>query len=248
MSTPTTVRVDGPFSEALRAELVSYVRQSGARRRRRALLVAGAFAGIGLAGGGIAVAADVWILPGADVVTPEAAPVIETHTGTATVDLGAPPAGATHIELQLWCLTPGTFTFPDGATTICSAGDVGTAGAWSGYSIPVQAGVDSVTITAVDDARWRLEATYAERTTTPLGVNANGDTYGVDSPNGHPDLIAVTATNGRDGYAYATDLDGPMPANPEEAATWNETHGDPRPVPVYESDGETVIGEFVVGG
>lgn len=98
------------------------------------------------------------------------------------------------------------------------------------------------------DARWTLEATYVERTTTPLGINANGDTYGVDSPQGHPDLIAAIATNGQVGYVYATDLEEPMPANPEEAVTWNETHGGARTIPVYESDGETVVGEFVIGG
>lgn len=55
---------------------------------------------------------------------------------------------------------------------------------------------------------------------TPLGVNAKGETYGVESPeNGTPDLIAVVATNGQSGYAYARDLNGgPMPTSPEDTA------------------------------
>ena len=243
----STIRIDRGFSDALRAELVAHVAQSRGARRRRAWLVAGAFAGIGLAGGGIAVATNLFPLPGGDVVTQQAETVTETHTGTATVELGTPPEDATHIDLELWCLTPGSFWFPDGAEVICFESEMGTPGNWSGYTLPLENGQHSVTITADSGAQWTLAATYVDRETTDWAVNENGDTYGVINENGEPDLIAVSATNGRDGYAYAADLNGPMPSSPEEATTWNETHGGTRAVPVYESDGETVIGEFVIG-
>jgi hypothetical protein len=71
---------------------------------------------------------------------------------------------------------------------------------------------------------------------------------GVAKDNGaQPDLIAAYATNGRFGYAYAEQLDGYRPTSPADALRWQAEHGDEsRSVPVYESDGETVIGEFVI--
>lgn len=76
---------------------------------------------------------------------------------------------------------------------------------------------------------------------TPLGANAKGETYGVESPeNGTPDLIAVVVTNGQPGYDYARDLNGgPMPASPEDAAKNFSTPRAPREIPVFESDGKT---------
>jgi len=240
-----TVRIDPAFSAALRTELVAQVSGTSARRRRRAWGVAGAVLGVGLAGGGIAIAADVLPLPGADAVTPRAASVTETHTGTATVDLGVPPDGVTHVDVELWCLTAGTFRFPDGASMTCSDADADATSGWAGHTLRVTPGNTSVTITADDAARWRLQATYVSRETTPWAVNENGDTYGVVNEQGEPDLLAVVATNGRTGYAYADELRGPQASSPDEAATWAPA---PRTVDVYESDGETVIGEFVVGG
>ncbi len=56
----------------------------------------------------------------------------------------------------------------------------------------------------------------------------------------------MIATNHREGYAYAKDLKGRMPKNPAEAAHRNQTHGGQLVIPVYTSDGHTVIGEFVL--
>lgn len=61
-----------------------------------------------------------------------------------------------------------------------------------------------------------------------------------------PDLIRVGATNGRDGYAYRTDLDGMNPDTPAQAVEWQaEKAGKRRVIRVYEADGVTRIGEFV---
>ncbi|WNM24430.1 hypothetical protein [Demequina capsici] len=79
-----------------------------------------------------------------------------------------------------------------------------------------------------------------------------GETYGVDADDAHPDLIAAYATNGKVGYIRRTELEavqGPLPTSPAEAAARMQ---DPTPgtgsIPVYESDGVTVIGEFTITG
>lgn len=82
------------------------------------------------------------------------------------------------------------------------------------------------------------------------GVNEKGETFGSDvwatGPNDYPELSLAEATNGKIGYVYREDLEGEQPSCPEEAVTWNETHKG-FVINVYESDGETIIGEFVVG-
>ena len=91
-------------------------------------------------------------------------------------------------------------------------------------------------------------------------TNEHGLTYGsaadATSPGGEPDLIAAMTTDGRDGYVRKTDLDdadGTTAAasftSPEDALAWQaerQAMGDIA-IPVYERDGTTVIGEFVVG-
>lgn len=81
-------------------------------------------------------------------------------------------------------------------------------------------------------------------------TNAKGQTYGPDLPMAEePDLIAATATNGRDGYVLRTDLEGPVPSTPAEALRMQAAAaGNDREIPVYESDGTTQIGVFVIGG
>lgn len=78
------------------------------------------------------------------------------------------------------------------------------------------------------------------------GVNDSGLTYGsaawATDIDDEPDLILAQATNGEIGYVYNDELDGETPASPEEAK--NEPG---YVINVYESDGQTVIGEFEVG-
>jgi len=252
------LRVDDRFSNALRAELVSRVQKASparARRRTRLWLGAGALAGAGLLGGMGAAAAGLFVTPGAQQVTTLAAPVTETHSGTATVVLGAAPEGTTGIAMELTCLTPGRFEYEDGASGTCTAADIGTPQAWSGYTVSVVPGKESVTIRTDAENRWRLTARYVNQKTTAWGSNAKGDTYGVQNENGTPDLIAVIATNGNSGYAYKTDLeeaDGTAAMktfkSPQDALDWQKARsGKSFPVPVYKVDGKTVIGEFVIG-
>jgi len=82
--------------------------------------------------------------------------------------------------------------------------------------------------------------------------NANGQTYGseLDAPDpaDAPDLIAAYATNGEQGYVYATDLHPDFynpPSSPEQAIQQSEAQKT-RVIDVYTEDGTTKIGEFVV--
>ncbi len=58
-----------------------------------------------------------------------------------------------------------------------------------------------------------------------------------------PDLIAVVATNGREGYVKKTDFISDSPRNPKEALEQQSSNAD-KTIPVYKTDGVTVIGEF----
>ena len=82
--------------------------------------------------------------------------------------------------------------------------------------------------------------------------NENRQTYGPDMGDlnlgelGEPDLMLAEGENGTVGYVKKEDLNGPEPKNPEEAVKLNEVLR--REIPLYDVDGETVIGKFIVGG
>jgi hypothetical protein len=99
---------------------------------------------------------------------------------------------------------------------------------------------------------WSLQATYVNQVTTSWGVNASGQTYGVSNQQGTPDLIAVVVDQGKtQGYVERSELDcasGGQVKSPSEAVTWDETSKNRNiTIPVYESDGVTIIGTFTVG-
>lgn len=245
-----TAQMSDTFAFELWRALVQHVNAEPVRQRRtRWRWIAGVGAAALLFGGGaVAAAGGLITLPGANVTDHLASPISFEHTGSAEVELGAPPKGANAIELTLTCLTAGTFTYADGAAQICSEADVGHAN--PGFSLPLAQGQHTTTISTADTSRWRLTATYSHVRTTEWGINANGQTYGVSNEIGVPDLIAVIASNGKTGYAFAADLDhvaGGSPRSPEEAlAMQKERAGKTFSVPVYKSDGRTLIGEFVM--
>ena len=80
-------------------------------------------------------------------------------------------------------------------------------------------------------------------------VNDKGETYGPNMGNmmiiDEPDLILAQGENGIIGYAKKLELEGPKPKTPEEAVKLNNPP--PREVPLYDVDGETIIGEYWVG-
>jgi hypothetical protein len=253
-----TVTLDPQFAAALRRELVARVRPPAAvpwwRRRRTVLTAVGTVVALGLAGGG-AVAANRSVTPGAYDIAPVAAPVTATLTGTQTVDLGPRPAGADAVDIAITCLAgvPGqVWVIPDVASADCPGPDTGS-------QFDLAPGQTTWTFTAAAGVHYQVSVTYLDARQTEWGVNADGYTYGTErapSVGGFgprtadtvPDLMAVIASNGRSGYAWSKDLDGPSPSSAGEAARWSETHPcQPRSVPVYESDGKTQIGVFEMG-
>ena len=255
-----TAQMDETFAAATRDLLVEQVHRArspsrwSARPRRwparprRWIARGGVVLVLAAGGGGLAHALGAWTTePGGDAVTELAAPVIATGTGTQTVDLGAQPAGTMAISISFTCLTAGEFTFADGAGVACDSADARRQAPPATYTMPIAPGQDSTTITTTPaSARWRLVATYASVTTTAWGVNASGQTYGVQNQHGIPDLVAVIATNHRSGYVYANQLFPPPPKTIARALARN--NAPPRTLTVYESDGKTAIGQFLDGG
>lgn len=89
---------------------------------------------------------------------------------------------------------------------------------------------------------------------TAFPTNANGQTYGSSanvSLTNEPDLIYAVATNGVKGYILRSQLwavDGTDVQNPVGAAKYMASATSPRFIPVYESDGSTVVGRFEIPG
>lgn len=70
-----------------------------------------------------------------------------------------------------------------------------------------------------------------------------------DQPSADAGMMGAVATNGKLGYIYRKDLDAATRVAREEvdASGDSEAARQARSVPVYESDGVTQIGEYVVG-
>lgn len=186
--------------------------------------------------------------------------------GTQTVDLGPRPAAAAAVTMTYTCLTPGTIGLSaGGASVACDASSLGTSSATGSWVTELPPGQTTWTFTAGPGVRYTVTIGYASVSSTDWGVNADGLTYGVEKSSGVdgggprtdanlPDLVLVSATNDRTGYVYEKDLawaengGGPEPTSPAEAlARQAANEGKAWVVPVYESDGTTTVGEFVVG-
>lgn len=107
-----------------------------------------------------------------------------------------------------------------------------------------------------------LAAAYVNAEKAAYKVNNSGQTYGNVDPNiapvdqVFPELIAAIGIDGTEGYVYASDLDGEQPSSPEEAIKYMENLDKAtaaakaakqeylRYIPLYKSDGVTVIGQF----
>lgn len=239
------------FGSSLRTELQRRVRLASRpmwRRPRVIAAVVGVVAALAL-GGTAAATAGLLVLPGAPTVASLGTPTTEQHRGPATVDLGAPPAGATNIAVEFWCLSAADFTLGDGSLVTCKRDDVGSR---SSATLPLAVGQHSTSVSTAPGAEWRLSAAYVNSTTTPWAVNVHGQSYGVVNEHGTPDLIAVQTADGKDGYALASELaqaDGTVAAkgfkNPQDALDWQKAMaGKTIVVPVYLSDGTTRIGDF----
>ncbi|GAA4159115.1 hypothetical protein GCM10022286_12960 [Gryllotalpicola daejeonensis] len=262
--------MDTDFAAAVRAELVAIgTKESRLQRhqRRSRLALAGILAlGIAAATTGAALVATHF--PGSTVVTPVGALHSATHTGTGLLDLGPAPKGAKRVIVTIRCLSPqGSVSVTTVQSSPIDSGGAGTlycstdsmnaalnalapgsgtatpAPGTTGSSItnhPLRAddaalppeGSTAITITAGPDTRWAATAQYADSSVTPWGKNERGQTYGVCNVKGCPTLIRAQAMNGKIGFVY----------NAQETAELGKRH-----IPVYESDGTTVIGAYING-
>lgn len=212
--------------------------QSHQRRARTATIVGGSLALVGALTG----AAIISGLPGQTTVTSFGEPVSGSYTGTSIVDLGPVPAGAEQVILEVTCSEGGKIEVP---TNPGSEGIRSGSVYWE-CSDPIREnptvhvdngllptdGATTITITADPGTSWTVVARYGSSSSTPWGVNAHGETYGVPNENGIPDLVSAQATNGEVGYTRES----------ESLAFEGEGY-----LRVYKSDGETVIGWFPVG-
>lgn len=188
-------------------------------------------------------------LPGEMTVIDLSDPVEVTLTGAHVVDLGPRPDGATAANVSVVCMSAGRIVYPDGASMVCEAPASSSQVAdprSSNYAVvDLEPDQTSLRFQADDGVQWKLVATYVRTKTSDWGINAKGETFGVQRDGRSPDLIAVYTTEGKQGYAYTKDLRGPVPTSPAEAAAQQQAiDGPSHSVPVYESDGETVVGDF----
>ena len=191
-------------------------------------------------------------LPGATTAIDLSEPVTATGTGTSTVELGSRPEGATAANVSVVCLTAGRIVYPNGASAVCdepaSDSEIADPRSANYILIDLAPAQTSLRFRARADVGWKVVANYVRTETSEWGVNAKGETFGVQRHGKSPDLIAVYATNGKQGYAYVKDLDWPVPTSPADARAQQEANeGRTRSIPVYESDGETLIGEYTSG-
>ncbi len=248
-----TIDMDPVFAAALRDVLVRRAASAAPARRPRRRLWIGAALGVALVGGAGVAAAELRGLPGSEVVEPVAKPITVDGVGPLRIDLGPVPEGGTAVTFALTCRSAGSFTYPDGASSSCASFDAGGVPSVTSEEVPLAVLDGTVfALGASPQARWTLTLTYVHAERAPLAVNARGETYGVAGEGSEPDLIAAIATNGREGYVRRSALDAAAGANastPAEALAWQDAHaGKTFYIPVYESDGETVIGTFAVGG
>lgn len=84
---------------------------------------------------------------------------------------------------------------------------------------------------------------------TTIRTNQNGEIYGSElflSEIGvEPDLILAIGINNVCGYVRASDLE-PVINSPEEALEYQQTLEPSKTIPLYEEDGTTIIGSFVI--
>ncbi|WP_223690462.1 hypothetical protein [Leifsonia poae] len=218
------------------------------RHQRRVRLLSISIAAVVVAGisTGAAIAANSF--PGTTTVTPVGGVRSATHTGTGALELGPAPKGATRVIVTLRCLSAqGTISIKavpqvasdpfEVATFYCTGGGrldpQGRVHPWRMNDALLPAhGSTSITITADQGTEWTATGQYATSSMTPWATNAHGQTYGACNINGCPQLIGARATNGEDGFVFT-----------KQFGTFEGTGY----IPVYESDGTTVIGRFSIG-
>lgn len=258
------IELDPTFSTAFRAALVDEVAR-GKKPRRHRLWFGAAFAGILLATGAGGVAtATLMAPPGAPVHEQLGDSVTQSLTGTGSLDLGAPPAGSNSITFRVVCTSEGSWTLEGYGSAPCFPDELGQARTGS---IPLTLSQQSIVVFELEPGtELTVTAAYSKEIKTDLGVNAAGETYGAgtgecpgdgvytaDECRG-PELSAATATNGHRGYIRESEVRAatidPTTSTMEEVTEYLASGAGNADtyIPVYEADGKTVVGEYLIVG
>ena len=205
--------------------------------------------------------------PGAPVIVLLGDSAVFAITKETTVPLTDRPSGATHARVTVTPQSGGTLlwgTDPTGnnPSGTWGASEVGAASRTEG-DFPLDSTTDNLYFTPFSGFTGLALVQYITQIPTHLGVNENGETYGVEGgPDGTPDLIsawAIAPDGSRvEGYVRTVDLnasspDHPgMPTSPAQAGEWQGETANNYPngwdIPAYESDGVTQVGAFHIDG
>ena len=174
-------------------------------------------------------------------------------SGRNEIDLGAGPEGMADLAVVVRCSDRGYFTvglgFVDSPVQFeC----VPSASGSSGFVFTGGAFDRTLIVDGLAGVRYSVSARWL---TTPPGgwdVNANGQTYGPGVDGNVPVLLATVgkdaAGNNRNGYIYSADAFGPPQSTPEAVAEQKRLRlleiPDGIDLPLYDSDGTTVLGTF----
>lgn len=240
----TTSEMHPELAHAVRAELAAIGTPSSRLQRlqRRSRLFAAGVAALVVVAVTTGAAILVSSFPGSTTVTPLGGLHSATGTGPGELELGPVPTGATRAVLTVQCLnSEGSLSIAgqtgDFTTFYCVGGgrvdSQGVVHPWHmNDALLPEKGSTAIKIMADPGTKWSISGQYASSSTTPWGKNANGQTYGQCNVEGCPDLIGARASNGKVGFVF------------NHAALSISGSGS---IPVYESDGTTVIGEFPIG-
>ena len=251
-----TIEFSTEREKAIRGLLVGHAATSQSKRRRT--IWGTTLLSIGLVGGlsvstaayavtaavtatssanqpGPAVVAPPGVIPGTPIVSLLGNPINLEIPGSSQFDLTAAPTGATHIRTWITPHTPGQLSFGTDTTknnpnvsAAWSESDLLEGTAATGGDFELGGDAKTLLLQASDGLEASVTLQFVNYVPTHLGVNADGETYGVGGgPDGAPDLLYLRGI-GPDGtpihgYARMTELTA-------------------EPVPLYESDGRTQIG------
>ncbi|WP_129599764.1 hypothetical protein [Anaerophilus nitritogenes] len=143
-------------------------------------------------------------------------------------------------------------------TLLESGGWEYTDGSSAGYDVPVDVSDYSGYMYSQGmTALWNGNG-YTTKSTTAspsakfkssTRMNSSGETYGTAakarSIEEEPDLILAEGVDGVEGYVRSSDLNANIAKSPQEAVKIMKNKS-PRFIPLYKSDGKTVIGKFKI--
>ncbi|TFB83641.1 hypothetical protein E3O44_17370 [Cryobacterium algoricola] len=183
----------------------------------------------------------------------------QSSSGPTTIALTVPDFPATHLRVTFTTLTEGSYslTVPGvvGAEITMKHGASGGSMAQTAEFPLLDASVPRVlSITATPGGRYTVDSSYANRGPADYPNNDRGQTFGTpaDGATNTPDLLFAVGDDDQgqpvQGYVLMTELTVPTGLS---AASWYDwvitfraSYPDGKPLPLYSSDGTTVLGTF----